>query len=526
MRHKKTISISLALVLILVILSGCSSTKPTDTQQSEAGASRSPESAAVSEPNSARLDPVTLKIMLPGEKPSDYDEVKAEIERRLADTLNVKIDITYVPWSDLSTKTQVTLAAGENYDLIYDAPWLHMNQMVSAGYYEPLDELIERFGPTLKSTRPQQMWDANKYDGKIMGVPLGIFMVQGHSYLIRKDLREQLSLPPITTYEELLEYAYAVKREFNDIVPIIPASSDDEKGYSWAAYRQNDVIGTIRPTHANSNSLMLYYKNNDGKVYNLFEEKEPMIWGWITDARKLYEDGIIHPDVMSIKDWQGEFHSGKSAITLTRSFKYDYWQPAKVQENAPGGTLENVVLMDFTPGKNVINFQMDNFISVPAVSKNKERAIQFLNWANEKDNYDLIEHGIEGKSWQAIGDNKYKDLVTDSHGLASFSMIWNPEHERYPDTDEEETIKKKDFIKDGNNFTPDILTGFSFNSEPVKNEISQFNAIQSKYYSILFNGVGDPDGYFEKFRKEGQDLLAAIQQELQKQIDDFLASKQ
>lgn len=231
MRFRTAFSVGLALVLLLVILGGCSSSNSNNAGETTPGASKAPAGTTTSEAKpEEKLDPVTLRIMLPGDKPSDYDEVKAEIERRLADTLNVKIDITYVSWTDLSTKTQVSLAAGEDYDLIYDAPWLHLNQMISAGYYEPLDELIEKYGPTLKSTRPQQMWDANKFDGKIMGVPLGIFMVQGHSYLIRKDLREELSLPPITTYEGLTEYAYKVKEKYPELSPIVPASSDDEKG--------------------------------------------------------------------------------------------------------------------------------------------------------------------------------------------------------------------------------------------------------------------------------------------------------
>ncbi|GGD59172.1 ABC transporter substrate-binding protein [Paenibacillus nasutitermitis] len=525
MQFKKWASMGFIFALCFMIISGCSTNNNIKEEPAPGKEAGKTDTATKPESDSKQLDPVTLKIMLPGDQPKDYEAVKAEIEKRLADTLNVKIDITYVPWSDLATKTQVTLAAGEPYDLIYDAPWLHMNQMIAAGYYEPLDELIEKYGETIVKTRPQKMWDANKFNGKIMGVPLGIFMVQGHSYLIRKDLREQLSLPPIKTYEDLIKYAYAVKEKFPEISPITPAGSDAEKGYSWAAFRQNDATDQIRPTHADANSMVLYYKNNDGKVYNMFDQKDPLIWSWITEARKLYQDKIINQDVMSIKDWNGEFIAGKSAVIASRSFIYEYWQHALLQKNVAEGTMENVKLLDITPKKNIINFQMDNFISVPAVSKNKERAIQFLNWANEKENYDLIEHGIPGEEWEAVGDDKYKDLTTDSHGIASFSLIWNPVHERFPETDDEETIAYKKFVGDGDNFTADILTGFSFNGEPVKNELAQYSAIQSKYYASLLNGVVDPDTYWTKFQGEAAGALKKIQVELQKQIDSFLATQ-
>ena len=61
----------------------------------------------------AELDPVTLKIVLPGDRPADMDKVIQEAEKRMADTINVKLDIGIVPFSDLAQKTQVMLASGE-----------------------------------------------------------------------------------------------------------------------------------------------------------------------------------------------------------------------------------------------------------------------------------------------------------------------------------------------------------------------------------------------------------------------------
>ncbi|MFC5649155.1 hypothetical protein ACFPYJ_08430 [Paenibacillus solisilvae] len=38
-----------------------------------------------------------------------------------------------------------------------------------------------------------------------------------------------------------------------------------------------------------------------------------------------------------------------------------------------------------------------NFIAIPKASKNKERAMMFLDWVNaNEENYTLVEHGVEG----------------------------------------------------------------------------------------------------------------------------------
>jgi ABC-type glycerol-3-phosphate transport system substrate-binding protein len=76
--------------------------------------------------------PVTLVVVQPDQKMPIFDNLLPVIEKGLqTDGVNVKLDVIFVPWSDLATKTQVMLAGQDNVDLIFDAPWLHMNQMIA-----------------------------------------------------------------------------------------------------------------------------------------------------------------------------------------------------------------------------------------------------------------------------------------------------------------------------------------------------------------------------------------------------------
>lgn len=468
-------------------------------------------------PSNQKLDPVTLKIMFWGTRPSNMDKVIQEAERRMSDTLNVKLDVVFVPAMDYSQKSQMTLAAGESVDLIWDSPLMHMNQMIASGSFEPLDELLQSYGPNILATRPKEMLDGNKVDGVTYGVPLGWAHMLGSTYLIRQDIREKLGIAPIKTYGDLIKFAYAVKENEPSIIPLLPARGSV---LTEAAFRTKwDYDTNIRKTQA-LESPILYRKNNDARVYNLLEEMEPSVWNWIENARTLYEDKIIHPDALVINNTEEEFKKGKIAITLVNNFGIkDHF--SKAIENI-GGKVEAVTFYNPAPKENISDFAQWNFVFVPKSSKNKERAIQFLNWTQEKENYDLLAYGIEGENWEAVGDKQFK-FTDGGYTLFTYSWIQNPKYERMNAADSDDVKKLNESLMDAGNFERDVLTGFSFHAEPVLNELTKYKTIESQYYGPIFNGVVDPDEYWAKFKNEAGPSLKVIQDEYQKQIDEFLA---
>ncbi|XEC93997.1 extracellular solute-binding protein [Paenibacillus tarimensis] len=512
---KKTVLLLLTLFLAVSLLAACgkSGNGGNDTPAANTG------NKDMAEGTQAKLDPVTLKIMIPGDRPRDFDAVIAEAEKRMADTLNVKLDVVFIPWADLGQKTQVTLSSGENIDLIFDAPWLHLNQMVAGGYYEPLDELLEKYGQNIVTTRSEQMMEANKYNGKIMAVPLSNAFLSGRVYYVRKDIREKLGVPEIKSYDELIKLAYTIKEKMPEITPII---SHNNGPMSWAQYRKVfDYENSIKDTQIGTDGV-LYHKNNDGKVYNMFDEKDPVYWGWITDARKLYQDKLMYQDVLSLKDANELYKSGKAAILNTNDFGVNADLQSAVKQG--GGEVEAVTFFSTEKGANITDFKAWNFLALASVSKNKERAIMFLDWANQKENYDLLAYGIQGQNWEPAGEDRYKKL-NDGYGFFPYAWIWNPTHDRLSADLDEETVQLTKFTTVADNFTADILTGFTFDTAPVANEIAQFNSIRDKYIPAISNGVVDSDSTWEKYKAEGYDVSKKIQAEMQKQIDAFLASK-
>lgn len=505
---KKCVSWAIALVWLVLAATGCRS----------GGGGGEGDSAAAGE-----LEPVTLAIVLPGERPAGMDDVIAEAERRMAGSLNVKLDVSFVPWSELASRTQVMLASGDDVDLIFDAPWVHLSQMIAAGYYEPLEELLSRYGQEAAAVRPGQMFAANKFLGRIYALPLGNSFLDGRTYVVRQDIREKLGVPPIRTYDDLIAFAYKVKESGANVAPLLTSGQPVAKDQSWAAFR---AFMTYDPellrSDALGQSIMLYYKNNDGTVYNLFDEMEPSVWSWIEEARRLYTDGLIHPDILAIKDVNAVFEAGDAAVLATNGFGVPTRMGTALAANVPGARAEAVTFMSMREGEATTNFKQANFLAVPRTSKHKERAMMFLNWTARQDNYDLLAYGIEGRDYEQAGDGAYRPLPGGRYGYFPYAWVWNPTLDRKNADLDPEAAARVAFYDAATNLRASILTGFSFDPAPVANEIALYGAIEDNYYSALFNGVEDPTATWNAFKAEGAGYLKVIQVELQKQIDAFL----
>ncbi len=470
--------------------------------------------------------PTTLVIVQPDQKMPIFDDLLPVIEKKLADSgLNVKLDVIFVPWSDLSTKTQVMLAGQDNVDLIFDAPWLHMNQMIAQGYYVELTDLLKKSGANILRTRPKEMWDANKFDGKIMGIPLGLYFQQPHGWVVRADLRQKLGFQPLKSYDNVVKFAYAVKKDNPKMFPLSFTGMYGDIQYGFVNWKMLDDSDTnVRFTQALPSSLMLYYRNNDGVVHNLFEEMDPKIDAALKEARRFYADGLFNPDILSIRQYKDDFYrTGKGTVLPIRLFSNTHDAPSLKDMEAFGGRSEPVVLATKSMGKVVANFMMDNFICLTTVSKNKELAIRFLDWVNmNSDNYNLVEHGILGKDWQRVGTDRWKNLGTSEFGWQAYALSWNPAYVLLSADDDDNAIAMQKLISNAGYFQKDVTAGFSFNAEPVKNEIAQFQGIEGKFYPALMNGVLDPSDTLAKFKAEAAPLLKKIQDELQKQVNAFV----
>lgn len=508
--RRKGLMLMVASLMLAGTLAGCGS---NEAASSETGKSNATEPGASAASSDAKLDPVTLKIMFPGDPPADWSEVKGEMENRLADSLNVKLNVVFIPWADVLQKRQVALSSAEDYDLIWDN---NPFQNIAAGLYEPLDELIEKVGPNIKDTRSPQLLEANKVNGKLFAVPLEVNFIRPWTFVIRKDIREKLGIAPIKSYDDLIKFMYAVKEKVPDITPFIPNGSEH------VGLRLAGMLDPQANLAVVLNYPGLYTKGNDGKIYNIFDDMDPKIMENFQQSYKFYQDGIFAKDALLLKN--GEFTKGKAAVSTFFDFGVNLGTRTGLDKSVPGATAEAFSLFDPSM-KMSSTYKAGNYIAVPVVSKNKERAIQFINWLNQKDNYDLLAYGIKGKNWEEAGDGLYTPIKGKPYTGIPFAWGWNPKLDRIDASLPEEVINLNKWQRDPANFTTDILSGFTFDPSPVSNEVAQLSNAGKEFYEPIVLGLVEPTEGIAKLKEKAYANVKKIQSEYQKQLDAFLASK-
>ena len=473
------------------------------------------------------LPEVTLKITVPGDRPADTEDLMAAIEE--ACDLNVKLNFVFYANADISEKTRLSLASGEDNDLIWHPGRVDYVFAVENGYFEPLDELLDAYGQDLLANRPVTMWENCRIDGQLYAIPMGVYNRIGRHFNVREDLRKELGFEPINSIDGLIEFAYAIKENYPELAPITPGSYGGEQYTSWATFLFDGFADRdyIHTTDVQRGSLMLYFKNNDGIVYNLFDTEEPIIFEAIDQARQLYNDGIIYSDVLSLTTYRDQIALNKAAIIPFPEIIPESSQRNQLAANVAGGLIESVVWNEElfnTQGTMTANFKAWNHQSVAVVCKNKERAIQFLNWTQNKENYDLSAYGVPGVHVELVGDNKFNNI---SAGMRNFgyAWVWSPTFDRVSSLATDAEFTMDNWLRNGpvDDFLLAKNAPLLFKPGNVQDELAQYAAIESQFYAPIFNGVVERADVWDDFKAQAYDLTKVLQAELQAQMDELYA---
>ena len=186
-------------------------------------------------------------------------------------------------------------------------------------------------------------------------------------------------------------------------------------------------------------------------------------------------------------------------------------------------------------GARVTSLQGNNYLCIPATSKKIDKTLKFLDWVMaSKENHDLFELGIEGKDWNAVGDDKYSvissgsaDSTSSTYNFPGYVMTWNPHYVRFSDKLPDEILEYKKYDLDPNAYYPSPTAGFIFDTSGIQTELTKVNAIMSENSTALEHGaLQNPVEVLRAANAEAdKNGREVIKEELKKQINEFLAAK-
>lgn len=317
--------------------------------------------------------------------------------------VNVKIE---VPSGEANEHMTLMMTSGQLPDIISMGSWeTAVKKLWEGDHVYALNELAEQYDPyffkvagdgTLKWYRQE--------NGNTYGIPNDSYSpnlmhetgmtAANQTFLVRKDLYEEMGKPDLTTPEGFLNALQLLKDNYSDYKgqPISPFFAQGNVPYGMTEYLQN---------------LLAVPYEKDGTVYDRMTD--PDYIAWLKTFRTAYERELINVDFLVDSDTQVEEKTnnaryfmmirewtGMTAVNpmLAASGNPDsYYIAVDGPQNSKGDSAK------LFPGN------MDGWMvtMISKSTKNPERAIRFLTYlASEEGQMDLF-LGKEGETWDMTG---------------------------------------------------------------------------------------------------------------------------
>lgn len=534
---KKLAALGLSLALTAGLMTGCGSSNNGGTTSSTPD-SAATSSAPSSEDNGGTSDGgrtyngvdisehVDLKMYLLGDRSADFDEVYGEINKILEEKLNCSISVDFLSWGEHEAKYSLLFSSQEDFDLIFTASgWAHYEQTVNlGGFYALSEDFIKTYAPEIWEAVPQMAWDQAKIDGEMYMVPNYQNEFGQETIAVRGDLMEKYDITDISDWESLKNFYLTVAENETGIYA--------SQGDPWYQYFQYNGMSGVSGT-PKSGEMILYNTMDPSNLDFVSIVDWDGFVDYCKEVKELADAGCWSKDVLSDNaERQEGFLKGTVASMLWNKGTCLYYAKEANKENPDWNCLI------FDPVSNQpkrVNSYINNGVGININSKYKERALMVLNefYTNQEVN-DLSRFGIEGKHWQAVGDDQYMQLDESTFGVDN-NCNWG-----WMNAD----IKRTEFIEDrtalddqvdamgklwDNNVKAEhIYDGFTFNNSNVTTQVAAVEAIVDSYLKPLRSGlVSDVDASIADLRKAldnagMQDILV----ELEKQAAEYVASKQ
>lgn len=551
---KRVAAGALAAGMGAALLSGCGAPAVSSTSTAEGGAA-----AATTAEAADTSSPATLKVLFNGPKPDGFDAVYQEFLTETKDTLNTELEITFVEHADYKDKLNLEMTSGSDYDLVFEAPWMHLKDLAADDYYADLSSYFNNDAyPGLKASFSEEVMDANKWYGQMCYIPLARAYGTGIPNIsYRQDWAEDWGIGTIDSMDKL--EAYWAKAKENGITPL---SVIDTRGFyqlymmgGGTAYPSTaDRVGTVeaglQPFAAGGGTYWVYVKDNkvaacamEGSGDENFKDfPEGYNYDFGVDRFNKFAEwqskGYVSPDSMTCKDADTPFWSGQAAskIGTLDDIEKDVTNMATYSPDAKMGNFVYIdCLRNREDGSYPTTYGANNGLAIPASSKNIDRTMSFLDWMfGDAAHHDLFELGLEGTDWEAVGDDQFTDLTGYSSDFPGYAFTWNPNFVKFSSIIPEDVLKYRVWETQETSYVKEPVCGFSFDtsSSELSTATAQAKAIAdmvatTKLHGILSDGSTTYASMAEMLKTNTDACMAAgadkIQAALVEQLDAYMA---
>jgi len=506
-KQKRLIVLLTAILALLIVLAGCSA---------PASAPAGGEDDAME--SASDLVEVTYTYAGSG-VPADLPAVQDAMNAIINEKIGVNLILEPIDFGAYNDKMQLRLAAGEECDIIFTAPWINSyTNNVTNGALLVLDELLPEHAPGLWASMPETTWEAARVNGNIYGVINQQIFPKPWGVHVRQDLLDkyEFSLDGVERWEDMEPFLQAVL-EGEGITPVF--GDDSIEGSNlwrptyWGIDPLDDGIRIIG-VRANDEGL---------EIINSIESPEFKAAADLT--KKWLDAGYFPQEPTSSDEAKAAFRAGLFAMG------HHVEKPGNdVESKTAYGfdfdikNLTNPLILTTAGATATLN-------GVCATSQHPEEAVQVLNLINtDAELYNLLSRGIEGEHWvwvdeenQVMGYPEGVSADTSPYNPNTDWMFGNQFNAYYRDAAQ---VGAWEATKEMNDTAfPSVALGYAVDREPIKTEIAQVIAVYEEHVVPILRGWVSYDeaapAAIEKLKDAGADTIVA---EVQRQLEEWKAA--
>ncbi len=443
----------------------------------------------------------TLTMLIPGDAQTDIASVMEKANEITKEKIGAGLDLQFIDNGAYNEKMNMKMASRDDtYDVAFVGYLSTYDNAIKNEALAPLTELIEKNAPELKDAVSDYMWQDAVADGEIYAVPNEQVVFNQYAYFVQKDLADKYgwTKTKIDSPEELEPLMEQIKNGENGIYPY-------RTNYGVAMWLLNNYEeiggGIVIPTDGD-------YKNAQWQV------ETPEYKEGVKKLREWYQKGYIREDVASVTDDSTDLAANRYAIYSAR------WKPgAEAQVMNSYGKEYMAVLVGDSYMKN--RASQDTMLGVNVNSKNKEKAIKLISLLNtDKDFYNLICFGIEGKHYEKNADGKIKLIQNSGYAPNAAWKFGNQFNALLLENESDDVWEETKRLNEECKKSP--VQGMYFNSDPVSAQIAQVTALNDEY-KALTNGSRDYNTIWDEMIKRYEEAgIKDILTEVSKQLEEFM----
>ena len=464
----------------------------------------------------------TLRVILLGEKPEGFDEVQAEMNKILEPELGMKVTYEFFDAASIGEKMKLKMAEKDTFDVAwtgYANPYQTAVQMKGLYDITPLlDNIKMKDGSTVKMSDviDQSFIDSAKVKTKVYGIPCIQINANPRCYSFFTSVVDECGLDVkgmeelalnVTDYDSYAKYLNKITEEKAKVKakrPDLIQNCQDPR--ACTLYEVIDAGVALK---------------KDGSRELVIIDETPEMQLSFKTIYEWYQKGYTAKDIATRGTQVQSVEDKKQQPWFESTYK-----PGQdiTDERMYGEPLQYAFMHEPYMGR---TNPLATMLSVGANTKHPEEAVKYIYMINSnKELYNLLCFGIEGKHYtknedgtvKLVEGSAFEDMSDKAWAMGNQFNAYVMEGQPIDVWEQTEKMNEDSIKSPALGFVPDLSA--------LTTEVAAIANVQAEYKARREFGTNDPaewyDDYIAELKAAG---IEKVRDELQKQYDEFLASK-